>query len=67
MRADRSAAAAHPPTCAADAAAAARRSLQLQRWIRKLAGGLVCSKEGVVLQGSWKGVPKPGWWLRDFF
>merc|ERR1711974_518787 len=38
-----------------------------RRWIRELAGGGVCGKEGVVLQGPWKGLPEPGWWLCDFF
>merc|ERR1712154_415688 len=68
MPTDCSAADAHPPnpsTCAANIATAACRSLQLQRWLRELAGGLECGKERMVLQGSWKGVPKPGRWVRD--
>jgi len=42
----------------ADGTTTPSRSLQLRGWICKLAGGLVCGQEGVVLQSSWKGLPE---------
>merc|ERR1712080_642938 len=48
-----------------DRPTAPSRSLQLLGWVRKLAGGLVCGQEGVVLQSAWKGLPNPGRWVRD--
>jgi len=47
---------AHESTCA-------RRSIQLRRWIRKLAGRLVCGQKGVVLQSTWQRLPQQRWWL----
>jgi len=47
----------------ADSTTAPSRSLQLRGWIRKLAGGLECGQEGVVLQSSWKGLPESRWRL----
>merc|ERR1712242_381251 len=40
------------------------RPIQLCRWIRELAGWMECAQEGVVLQGSWKGLPRStGRWV----
>merc|ERR1712024_200042 len=47
----------------ADSTTAPSRSLQLRGWIRKLAGGLECGQEGVVLQSLWKGLPESRWRL----
>merc|ERR1712045_641279 len=44
--------------------AATRRPIQLRRWLRELGGGMVCGQEGVVLQGTWKGLPRSGSWMR---
>jgi len=52
-------------SASADRASEACRSVQLRRRFRKLAGGLVSSKEGVVLQGSRQGLPEPGRWMCD--
>merc|ERR1712117_12299 len=41
------------------------RSLQLRRWLRKLAGRLVSGQEGVVLQSPWQGLSESRWWLCD--
>jgi len=71
--ADHSSATAHHPPTAADLAASAanrsseaRRPIQLRRWFRELAGWMVCPEEGMVLQGSWEGLPQPGRrWMYD--
>merc|ERR1712050_822455 len=47
----------------AHCATAPSRPLQLRGRIRKLAGGLECGQEGVVLQSSWKGLPESRWRL----
>merc|ERR1712018_834270 len=49
------------PYCASETS----RSLQLRRWLRKLAGRLVRAQKGVVLPRPWQGLPESGWWLRD--
>merc|ERR1711920_644083 len=45
--------------------AALSQSLQLRRWVRKLASRLVSGKEGVVLQSSRQGLSQSRRWLRD--
>lgn len=40
------------------------RPIQLRRWFRQLAKRMGCWKEGMVLQGSWKGLPRAGSRLR---
>jgi len=66
---DRTAAAAHRAAAHRPASSyahrATSRSVQLRRWLRKLASGLVSGKEGVVLQSPWQGLPESGRWLRD--
>jgi len=38
--------------------------IQLCRWIRELAGWVECAEKRVVLQGSWKGLPRStGRWV----
>ena len=61
---DRTSAAAHHPA-SSYAHRATSRSIQLRRWLRKLASRLVSGKEGVVLQSPWQGLPEPRRWLRD--
>jgi len=39
-------------------------ALRLQRWIRQLAGGLVCPQEGLVLRSHGPRLPRRRW-LRD--
>jgi len=56
-----------PHLWSADRATAPSRPIQLSGWIRELAGRMVCGQEGVVLQGSWKGLPKSGRRLCDLF
>lgn len=46
-----------PHLWAADGTAGPSGSLQLPGRLRELAGRLVCREEGVVLQGSWEGLP----------
>merc|ERR1712087_665683 len=48
-------------------ATAPSRPIQLRGWFRELDGWLECWKEGVVLQGAWKGLPADGRWLRNNF
>merc|ERR1719323_2503132 len=48
---------------AANSSTTASRSLQLRRWICKLAGGVVCGQEGMVLQGPWQGMPRSSGWM----
>merc|ERR1711992_243683 len=55
----------HHATGAADSAAAACRSIQLQRRFCELAGGLVGPEKGMVLQGPWQGLCKPGRRMHD--
>jgi len=55
-----------PHLWSADRATAPSRPIQLSGWIRELAGRLVCGQEGVVLQGPWERLPKPGRRMRDF-
>merc|ERR1712066_661236 len=55
-----------PHLWSADRATAPSRPVQLSGWIRELAGRVVCCQEGVVLQGAWERLPKPGRWVRDF-
>jgi len=53
------------PASAADCEA--RRPLQLRRRLGKLAGRLVSSEKGVVLQSPWQGMCESGWRFRDIF
>merc|ERR1712242_265676 len=55
--------AAHHP--ASSTAHCTGRSLQLRRWLRKLAGRLVSGQEGVVLQSPWQGLSESRRWLCD--
>merc|ERR1712051_853188 len=48
----------------ADGTTTPSRSLQLPRRIRKLAGGLVCGQEGLVLFEQRQGLPTGSWRLR---
>jgi len=41
------------------------RPIQLRRRLRQLGGRLECAKEGLVLQGAWKGLPRAGSRLRS--
>jgi len=52
---------------ASHTATAPSRPIQLRGWFRELDGWLECWKEGVVLQGAWKGLPADGRWLRNNF
>merc|ERR1712176_958050 len=61
---NRTASAAHHYASSA-ACRATGRSFQLRRRLRKLAGGLVSAKEGVVLQSPRQGLSESRRWLCD--
>merc|ERR1712129_620048 len=52
-------------TTSGDCPSQACRPVQLCGWLCELGGGLVCGKEGMVLQSPWQGLPRSSWWVCD--